>query len=179
MKKSFLILLVLLYFKSYSQVTNRVPINDEGKVFYSEVISLENTSKEIIYNNVKLFFADSFKSSNNVIQVDDKEAGIVLGKGNTNISIRSGKHTFKAKVDFTLKVSIKENKVKIDMYNIIYNGNTEAEVNFNTESDRRYNDPKTKDYARIIMDDYIDGTNNIFNELKSKLLQTFNSEDDW
>ena len=49
-----------------------VPMVD-GKVIYSEIVSIENNTKDILYGKSKLWFADTFKSSKDVIQLDDKE----------------------------------------------------------------------------------------------------------
>lgn len=56
-------------------------LDNNGNIVYSRVIEDIEGSKEDIYNKVLNFFAYNYNSSLDVIQVKDKEVGIVTGKG--------------------------------------------------------------------------------------------------
>ncbi len=71
-------LLVLCSLISYSQ-----DIEDNGSVpTLTEIVKVEGVSKEELYNRAKVWFVRNFKSAKNVIQLDDKVAGKIIGKGN-------------------------------------------------------------------------------------------------
>ena len=53
----------------------------EGKVTYTDVVQLQGVTKEEMYNRVKLWFVETYNSSKDVIQIDDKERGEIIGKG--------------------------------------------------------------------------------------------------
>ncbi|MFE0305554.1 DUF4468 domain-containing protein, partial [Bacillus altitudinis] len=48
----------------------------------SQVIEVPNKSKDQIFEDSKIWIAQSFKSANNVIQYADKSTGSIIGKGN-------------------------------------------------------------------------------------------------
>jgi hypothetical protein len=91
MKKLIYLLSVCFLFSSYSFSQT-----------YSGVVELDSTfSKSILYSNGLSFFANTFKSSNNVIQMKDSESGKIIGKGiadDRNITItivcKDGKYKY-------------------------------------------------------------------------------------
>lgn len=169
-------LLILLLFttSAFSQISDKFKKDENGNIIHSKIFDFENQSKDKLYGKVKMYFAEIFKSSNDVIQLDDKENGIIIGKGITHFNVQNGKYTFKCKLNFTLKVSIKENKCKIEVYNIVYNDSFPAETFYNKEADERY--IKAKDKQKSMMDDYVNGTINFFELLDNSLVKTINQE---
>ncbi|MFZ4401987.1 MAG: DUF4468 domain-containing protein [Bacteroidales bacterium] len=118
MKKIFIIIMLFFIFKiAFSQVPPMV----DKKVIYSQVEKLDTTVKKAtLYANAKMWFANSFKSANDVIQLDDKENGIILGKGNVSkdeVSFLT-KTTYRWK--FTVKFQVKDGKYKVEFYDIDY-----------------------------------------------------------
>lgn len=73
---------ILIHYTGYSQNTPNLPIDNETKLItYSEVIILDSTvNKSELYSRAREWFAKAFKSSKNVIQMDDKENGKIIGK---------------------------------------------------------------------------------------------------
>lgn len=47
---------------------------------YSEVVHVDGVSQDDLYDRAKVWFASAFNSANNVIQFDNKEQGMILGK---------------------------------------------------------------------------------------------------
>lgn len=83
MRKLFLFIITLFIANSIlaqDKLLGILPLK-EGKVTYSDVIQLQGVSKEEMYNRVKLWFIDTYNTSNDVIQIDDKEHGEIIGKG--------------------------------------------------------------------------------------------------
>ena len=74
--------------------------------------SLENNKSEL-YSKTKLFIGETWKSAQDVIQNDDKEAGVILIKGvsvqNLYYQMNDHRWTF----NYTIKFMIKDNKCRI------------------------------------------------------------------
>lgn len=103
----------LLLTLSFFFLTNGLS-QDDG-IEFQEVVKLENDSipKNILYTNAKIWFVDAFKDSKEVIQMDDKENGIIIGKGNmayTNSKLRY--KGINGRISFTVKVEIKEGRYR-------------------------------------------------------------------
>jgi hypothetical protein len=110
--KYIILSLTLFYFQSiYCQ--NELPTKD-GRVFYEEVDSSVIASKSQLYDRAKVWFTNSFKDSKEVIQLDDKEAGTIIGKGIFNF-YRGLTPCF---CNFSIRVDSKENKFRIQVYDI-------------------------------------------------------------
>lgn len=59
------------------------PINEKtGKVSFENTVKVDGASKSDLYLRANEWFAKTFSSANSVIQMQDKEAGIIIGKGN-------------------------------------------------------------------------------------------------
>ncbi len=97
-----------------------VPIED-GKVKYSSVVSVEGAAKDDLYARARLWLPEAFKDSRDAIQVDDKENGLLLGKGRTIVrNMGFGGQPLEKTWSFTLKIQVKEGRYKIDLYDIDY-----------------------------------------------------------
>lgn len=117
MKKILLLSLLLCGFLGYSQDKKERPIlpidSATGKIFYKGVVNVDSVSKQELYLRAREWFVNSFKQSNSVIQMDDKESGTIIGKGNTSIYL----NTMFGSMDvgfirFTVSVYVKDGKYK-------------------------------------------------------------------
>lgn len=113
MKTILLLVLSVITIRGYSQ---DLPLK-EGKVFYETVDSAAGAKTEL-YQKAKLWFANAFKDSKNVIQVDDKDNGQLVGKGNVFAPVKvmgmpNGNYCF-----FTMKIDVKDSKYRIQFYNL-------------------------------------------------------------
>lgn len=108
-------LLLIASNSSFGQSDIPFPTVD-GRINFSEVVTVEDANKGELYARAKLWFANSFDSSNHVIQLDDKDNGIVLGKGKISEKNSGGKKTW----EFTVKIQLKEGRYKADIYDIYY-----------------------------------------------------------
>ncbi len=107
MKKNYLVVFTLIMFGSFAlEGQKTLPLNPDTKLIeYSELVLVDSTlNQSELYLKSKIWFAESFKSANDVIQLDDKDAGIIIGKG--SFSIRGGS------VSFTLKIQLKDSRYK-------------------------------------------------------------------
>ncbi|WP_394260791.1 DUF4468 domain-containing protein [Moraxella boevrei] len=85
-----------------------------------QVVEIPNISKDKIYSNSKQWVAINFKSANDVIQMDDKESGVLIGKGNFNYPCKgwSCLGYDGDLVTFTVKIEVKDNKSRITFSDI-------------------------------------------------------------
>ncbi|MBC8397472.1 MAG: DUF4468 domain-containing protein [Flavobacteriales bacterium] len=84
------------------------PINEKtGKVSYEGIIKVEGASTTDLYIKANEWFALAFNSANNVIQMQDKDAGKIIGKGLFQVA-KSGYPN--GVFDFTIKFTAKEGR---------------------------------------------------------------------
>ena len=155
----------------------------DAKVNYSEIVDIENAKKGVLYGKAKLWFANTFKSANNVIQLDDEQNGVILGKGIfikkdakllTNI-----KQTWK----FTIKIQVKDGKYKAELYDINYifemPGNNIGAGASKINLDDYFNNPKIYKKNGALKEraaNFANDTNNIFNSLLKSVEGTMTEE---
>lgn len=110
---------------SFSQVTN---IPDTGPIEYELIDSIAK-DKFQLYDQMKIWIASNFKSSKNVIQSEDREAGFIICKGNIDYQLQyeivdeagkrgnkkatSSSQIVKGNCDFTLKFYCRDQKIKL------------------------------------------------------------------
>lgn len=105
----FLVALLALSTQGYSQ-NYKI---DNGAVVVTKVVeNIPGTAQEI-YIRAKNYFVRSYGDSNSVLQTDDKENGIIIGKGiYANLAYHTmGMHSFKAY--HILRVDIKDGRARI------------------------------------------------------------------
>jgi len=95
--------------------------DDYGKMYYESVTKIDSVNAPDLYQRARAFMALTFKSANSVIQMDDKEAGIIIGKGNYDGIVSGiGKPQVYGPVNFTVTINIKDGRYKLtitDFYN--------------------------------------------------------------
>ena len=91
-------------------VAQEFPINlKTGKVSYEGVFKVEGASATDLYIKANEWFARTFNSAKNVIQMQDKEAGKIIGKGAIEVE-KSGYPN--GVFDFTIKFTAKEGRYR-------------------------------------------------------------------
>lgn len=71
-------------------------------------------TKSQIYSDTKMFISETWKSSKDVIQNDDKDGGMILIKGMTHINIKQGISPLTVYwYSYNIKFFMKDNKYKI------------------------------------------------------------------
>ena len=76
-------------------------------------------SKSEIYSNTKLFIAETWKSSKDVIHNDDKEAGDILVKGVSVKEVPHNMNTFTYVYRYTVRFRMRENRYKVTLDNVV------------------------------------------------------------
>lgn len=120
MKKVLLLFAILIPTFMYGQdiVSANFPTKD-GKIYYTEVVTVDSTlSASNLYINAKRWMVSEFKSSKEVIQIDNKDLNIIIGKGffekGHTSAIQNPKNWFIIKLEF------KNGKYRYSIYDIVY-----------------------------------------------------------
>lgn len=97
---------------------------ENGKVLYTGVVKVDSTiTKDELYKRAKKWFIDNYKSANDVIQMDDKDAGEIIGKGyfeeRFQPAIGAG---IDMKIYHIITISIKDGKYKYKITNFTSKG---------------------------------------------------------
>lgn len=158
------------------------PTNEAGKIIFTDVVKTDNATQKQLYLSAKSWFANIFKSSQDVLQIDSKEDGILLGKGFADISIPVFLTDAINKLWFTIKIELKEGKYRYSIYDISreaypsqYNSNPSS---FTLEEIERnnYNPMFEKKWKRVTLE-------HIFNLIDSMKIQiqkgVIQSTSDW
>lgn len=91
-----------------------VPRDANGAVHYSEVGAVEGATKDALYGRAKAWVINTYVSPKNVIQADDKDAGIVVCKGFSEVPVTIV-FSSKQRLYYTVKISTKEGRYKYDL----------------------------------------------------------------
>ena len=92
-----------------------LPLKD-GVVTYTNVISIDGVNKDELYSRAKKWFVTTYKSANDVIQLDDKENGEIVGKGNFNITYYA-RDPF---INHAITISVKDGRFKYLITDLTY-----------------------------------------------------------
>ena len=130
-----LFLFFLLIQGSFAQDRNYIPelkVKD-NKVIFTEVIQVPEASKEELYLRARGWFADAFKNADEVLQLDSREDGAMVGKGITSITLQTGIMPVPMDVYFTVKIFCKEGRYKYEITNIYYEGEVSSSTGGSVE----------------------------------------------
>lgn len=148
-----ILLSVLLTAKCFGQ--NEMPTKDNLVIYESLDSSIVASGKDL-HNRAKIWFANAFRNSKEVIRVDDKDNGILIGKGNFDFD----QSMVPFIIRFSIKVNTKDNKYRIQFYEITYQEGTRgAEKNAEVLNSKKGRD-KLKENINSKFDDLISSFNN-------------------
>lgn len=90
-----------------SEIKQNCEVDESGNITYKKVLNFENKSKNDLYDILQTYFAYTYDDANEVIQVEDKANGLLIGKGLYD-GTYSDVFTW-----HVIRIDIKENKVRI------------------------------------------------------------------
>lgn len=116
--KSFSILLFLVPLFAHSQILHE----KDGVIMYTDVVQVDSSLKKSeLFNRAKAWIAMEYKSANAVIQMEDKDAGILIGKGVFVVVWSLGLiKNMEADVPHTIKLLFKDGKYKYEITDLSY-----------------------------------------------------------
>lgn len=115
MSRTLFTLLPLL--SCFSAIGQGVPYDStRSKHVYTDIINLHNLDKSTIFSLANQWFAKAYRSSSDVIQLNDKEAGKIIGKGSMSIMVEHRYNNMKTPVhmqaNYTISVDVKNEKLR-------------------------------------------------------------------
>jgi len=111
-KKLFIILFFLGLSFSQDKYAILENLNDDlTSLIYEEVVSMEGISKDILFERIERYIVDGYVSSNEVVQLNDKEKGNIIVKG-VGITRTDGFFGFNIYVPHTLDIKVKDGRYK-------------------------------------------------------------------
>jgi len=99
-------------------------ISAQDNLSFNKVIQVDSTKKDIIYTGIKQWLSMNFVSSKKVIDLDDKDAGLIIVNALTDYNY--GKLSYLAYngyLKYTIKIQIKDNRYKVDVTNFTHEVN--------------------------------------------------------
>lgn len=92
---------------------------------FDEVVIVDSTvTKKELFNAAKIWLNDTYKSGKAVIQMEDSEMGILIGKATFKYEpdFFAGSGPARGYVDYTIKMSFKDGRFKFEFYDFIHDG---------------------------------------------------------
>ena len=95
------------------------PISEKDLII-QRIIEVPDFTKDQIYNQIKIWIAENFRSAKAVIEHDDKESGALIGNGIVKYPCEGAECLVKYdwKVHFTMRVDIKDGKFRQTFSNL-------------------------------------------------------------
>lgn len=113
-----------------AEMDGKYNVDDNKNVTITKIIEIEGLKKEDIYIRVLSYFTYNYVNGESVIQIQDKEKGLIIGKGvYDNVHVGISLVTTEIDLSHIVRVDIKDGKARIFItlteYNSkIYGGNT-------------------------------------------------------
>lgn len=181
MKKLFVLLLLTVSITAFSQ----------NELSFSKVIKADSTlNKDNLFVSLKSFLSTYYKSSKSVIQMEDKESGIIIGKATSLFDTHSMfLSSYDGYIDYEIKLQSKDGRVKIELTHF-YHHNIEghaAASNLGVLTDKEtYADSGlSKKYHNkvwaMLKKQAVEISNDLFDSFEKQLKTetTKNSNDNW
>lgn len=128
MKRLHFCLFVFTYFSINCYSQQGKPIN------FSEVIKLDSTiSTEELFSRARGWYVSTFKSTKDALQIQDKRAGELIGKGSlVYYSSQGALSSANGHINFTIKFFLKDGRYKYDFSDFFHTG---TKNNYGNSSD--------------------------------------------
>lgn len=119
-------LALLSYDEAFCQkeIPNLPIDNDTKKITYSEVVYVDSSAnKQELYARAREWFAKAYKSSNNVIQMDDKESGKIVGKALMQVYHKAlGANYNSGYINYTISVYVRDGRYRYEVTDFYHTG---------------------------------------------------------
>lgn len=93
---------------------------ETGLIAYSEVVPVAGASKNELYARGKVWFAKWFTSAQNVIQADDKEAGLLIGKAWSQVYVENMSTMVDTRLWYTVTLNFKDGRYKYEISDFMF-----------------------------------------------------------
>jgi len=90
----------------------------QESIEYQKVISVDSTSKNVLYSNLKQWFVDVYEVNENRLSLDDKETGVLILK--TKFAYDNGKGLaymrWNGPVTYWLKIETRDSRFRVSLF---------------------------------------------------------------
>jgi len=92
-------------------------VSAQEEISFSKVIKVDSTlNKESLYVSMRSFMATYYKNSKKVIEMEDKEAGIIIGKATSEFNAHSlFLSAYDGYLDYNIKIQTKDGRVRVEL----------------------------------------------------------------
>jgi hypothetical protein len=125
-------ILTLFTIETFAQKGNPiVPIDSvTGKISYTGVVIVDTSlNKQELFSRTREWFAKTYNSSTKVIQMEDKESGVIVGKALMQVYRKSlGSNYECGFINYTISVYFKDGRYKYEITDFYYTGPSDNPV---------------------------------------------------
>lgn len=97
---------------------------------YSKVIQVDSATSADLYGRARSWFADTYNNAKEVIQLDDKENGKIIGKGSIQYSNSTFSGNTTGYVKYTLTIEVKDGRYKYSFTDYLHEAIPRQEQSF-------------------------------------------------
>ena len=168
----------------------QLTLKAQDQIKFSEIVEVAGVSKDVLYSNGLIWFAETFKDSRSVIEAKDREAGMIIGNGIINYTAPGGMkykdvHGY---VEFSVKAMFKEGRTKIELTSFMHKPHYKTySLGIITESEnypyQKVNNFLSQKWHEVLWDDLRNvvmlKANNIVENYKKFMVDNSANKDDW
>lgn len=158
----------------------------QEKLAFEKVIETDSLGKDGVFLIVNDWFVSAYKSAKNVIQISDKEGGLIVGNATMSYSMAGASYMcYTGNVNYNIRVECKENRFRAtlsDFRHVSSSGNSSCSLGLITNSEVFATKGASKKYHNKVWLDIKskceEYSNKIFASMKAKV-EGQATNDDW
>jgi len=108
-----------------------VSLSSKGQevLTFTDVVKIDSISKNELYNRAKLWFATTFNSLKDVLQIEDKDAGQLVGNSlfKYTPTVFNANARIVGNIKLTIKIFVKDGRYKYEFTNFIHESKSNSE----------------------------------------------------
>ena len=158
-------------------------ITAQENLVFEKVIKTDSIEKILLYTIINEWFASTYNSANDVIQMADKDAGTIIGKG----SISYNNKCYTGYIKYTIKISVRDHRYKVELNNFNHSakignsasctfGTLTTATKYTTKGISKKYHNRAWDDMKVTVEQY---SNRIFESLEKKTKKIETVEADW
>ena len=90
--------------------------DDKRKYYIQEVVLSEGHSKDQLFDALRMWMSEHFKDENFVLNTDDKEAGILAGRGWTYFGVTADWPT--VRMYYSVRIAVRDGKYRFRIFHV-------------------------------------------------------------
>lgn len=98
-----------------------VVLSAQERLSFDKVINTEGVDKQSLYVGVKEWFGMNFKSAKSVIEVDDKDAALIIGNSNVEYGKSNILYAcYTGWLKFSIKIQCRDGRFRVELTNFVH-----------------------------------------------------------